>query len=562
MVTGLVGQQVLGRQREREILQRVLDDARAGHGGALVLHGEPGAGKTALLDLAVELGDDFKVVRTAGVEGEMELPYAALQQLSVPIFELSARLPDPQHDALSVAFGVTTGPAPDPFLVGLAVLGLLSEAGEDQPLLCVIDDAQWLDRASARALAFIARRLLAEKIALLFAAREPGEALGGFPEVHIGPLGRRDARVLLESVLPARVDDRVLERIVAETNGNPLALLELPRGLTPSQLAGGFGLPAAVPLSDRIEQHFIERLTTVPPDARRLLLVAAADPTGDLALVSRAAEGLGIPESAARALETDGVLDLHAGVVFRHPLARSAVYRAATADERSAIHGALADATDPETDPDRLAWHRAQATSMPDEDVAAELERSAARAQARGGFAAAAAFFERSSVLTLDPARRAARALAAAQSKHEAGAFDEALSLAANAEVGPLDGLQRAELDLLRARISFVAERGNESPKLLLTAAKGFEPFDARRARQIYLDALSAALFAGRLAGSCGAREVAAAVRALPVPASPPVGGGPVARRIGPDDHRGSFERHAGPTRGLARLLERRRRSG
>ena len=522
MVTGPLGQQVLGRQRERDVLERLLDDARAGHGGALVLHGEPGAGKTALLDLAVELGDDFKVVRTAGVEGETELPFAALQQLSVPIFELSARLPDPQHDALSVAFGLTTGHAPDPFLVGLAVLGLLSEAGEDQPLLCVIDDAHWLDRASARALAFIARRLLAEKIALLFAAREPGEALGRFPEVHVGPLGRRDARVLLESVLPARVDDRVLERIVAETNGNPLALLELPRGMTPSQLAGGFGLPAAVPLSDRIEEHFMQRLTTVPPDARRLLLLAAADPTGDLALVSRAAEGMGIRESAGRALESDGLLDLRAGVVFRHPLARSAVYRAATADERSAIHRALADATDPETDPDRRAWHRAQATSMPDEDVAAELERSAARAQARGGFAAAAAFLERSSVLTLDPARRAARALAAAQAKHEAGAFDEALTLAASAEVGPLDGLQRAELDLLRARISFVAERGNESPKLLLTAAKGFEPFDARRARQIYLDALSAALFAGRLAGSCGAREVAAAVRALPVPSSSP----------------------------------------
>jgi len=499
----------------------LLDDARAGHGGTLVLHGEPGVGKTALLDLAVELGHDFGVIRTVGVEGEIEFPYAALQQLSSPIFDLTAGLPEPQRDALGVAFGLSSGQAPDPFLVGLAVLGLLSEAADERPVLCVVDDAQWLDRASARALAFIARRLLAERVALLFAAREPADALVGLPEIHVGPLGRRDARTLLESVLPARVDDRVLERLVAETNGNPLALLELPRGMTPSQLAGGFGLPAAVPLSDRIEQHFIERLTTVPPDARRLLLVAAADPTGDLALVSRAAEGLGIPESAARALESDGVLDLRAGVVFRHPLARSAVYRAATTDERSAIHRALADATDPERDPDRRAWHRAQAASMPHEDVAGELERSAARAQARGGFAAAAAFLERSSVLTLDPARRAARALAAAQAKHEAGAFDEALTLAASAEVGPLDGVQRAELDLLRARISFAAERGNESAQLLLTAAKGFDPFDARRARQIYLDALSAALFAGRMAGSCGARDVAAAVRALPAPVAP-----------------------------------------
>jgi DNA-binding CsgD family transcriptional regulator len=521
VVTGLLGQQVLGRQRERKVLERFLDDARSGHGGALVLHGEPGAGKTALLDLAVELGDDFNVVRTAGVEGETELPYAALQQLSAPILDRGAGLPDPQREALSVAFGLTAGRAPNPFLVGLAVLGLLSEAAEDQPLLCVVDDAQWLDRASARVLAFIARRLLAERIALLFAARERGEAFGGFPEVDVGPLGRRDARTLLQSVLPTRVDERVLDRIVVETHGNPLALLELPRGMTPSQLAGGFGLPAAVPLSAQIEEHFVRRVANVPPEARQLLLVAAADPTGDLALVSRAAAGLGIHESTARALESDGVLDLRSGVVFRHPLARSAVYRAATTDERSAVHRALADATDQETDPDRRAWHRAQATSMPDEDVASELERSAARAQARGGFAAAAAFLERSSVLTLDGALRARRELEAAQAKFEAGAFDEAVTLASNAEAGPLDDVQRAELDLLRARISFAEERGNEAPRLLLTAAKDFERFDARRARATYLEALSAALFAGRLAVACGAREVAAAVRALPEPPKP-----------------------------------------
>ena len=283
--------------------------------------------------------------------GETELPYAALQQLSGPIFGLSERLPDPQREALSVAFGLSSGHAPNPLLVGLAVLGLLAEAANDQPLLCVVDDAQWLDRASARALAFVARRLLADRIALLFAARERGEAFGGFPEVHIGPLGRRDARTLLESVLPTRVDDRVLERIVAETNGNPLALLELPRGMTPSQLAGGFGLPAAVPLSAQLEEHFTRRVANLSADARRLLLLAAADPTGDLALVSRAAERLGIPGSTAQALGSEGLLDLRAGVVFRHPLARSAMYRAATEDERSAAHRVLAEATDPETDP-------------------------------------------------------------------------------------------------------------------------------------------------------------------------------------------------------------------
>jgi hypothetical protein len=520
MVTGQLGRQVLGRQREREVLERLLDGARAGRGGTLVVHGEPGVGKTSLLDLAVEIGDDFRVVRTAGVEGESELPYAALQQLSSPIFDLSARLPEPQREALSVAFGLSAGRAPDPFLVGLAVLGLLSEAAEDQPLLCVVDDAQWLDRASARALAFIARRPRREDRAL-FATRERGEGLIAFPEVQVGPLGQRDARTLLESVLPAPVDDQVLDRIVAETRGNPLALLELPRGMTPSQLAGGFGLPAAVPLSVRLEKHFMRRLEDIQPDARRLLLLAAADPTGDLALVSRAAEQLGIDESAARAPGSDGLLDLRAGVIFRHPLARSAVYRAASPVERSEAHRALADATDPEVDPDRRAWHRGQATSMPDEEVAAELERSAARAQARGGFAAAAAFLQRSAVLTLDRARRAARELAAAQAKYEAGAFDEALTLAKNVEAGSPDRVQRAELDLLRARISFAEERGNDTPKMLLTAAKDFEPLDARRAREVYLDALSAAVFAGRLSGQCGAREVAAAARALPAPSAP-----------------------------------------
>src|SRR6185295_10162779 len=291
-------------------------------------------------------------------EGATELAFAALQQMGAPTLAHAERLPGPQREALAVAFGKSAGDAPNPFLVGLAVLGLLSEAAGERPLLCVVDDAQWLDRASARALAFVARRLLADRIALLFAARERGEAFGGFPEVHIGPLGRRDARTLLESVLPTRVDDRVLERIVAETNGNPLALLELPGGMTPSQLAGGFGLPAAVPLSAQLEEHFTRRVADLSSDARRLLLLAAADPTGDLALVSRAAERLEIHESTAQALGSEHLLDLRAGVVFRHPLARSAVYRAATEDERSAAHRVLADATDPETDPDRRAWHR------------------------------------------------------------------------------------------------------------------------------------------------------------------------------------------------------------
>jgi DNA-binding CsgD family transcriptional regulator len=513
--------QLFGRQRERDVLDRVLEAARDGHGGVLAVYGEPGVGKTALLDYAIEAGADFRVARTVGVEGEMELAFAALHQLCSPSLDLMERLTDPQRDALEVALGLSAGRPPNPFLVGLAVLNLLSEAAEEQPLLCVVDDAQWLDRASARVLAFAARRLLAEKIAMVFAAREPIGALDGFAEVYVEPLGRRDAQALLDSVLPARLDERVLERIVVETRGNPLALLELPRGLTPAQLAGGFGLPAALPLSARIEQSFARRLARLPRDARRLLLVAAADPTGDAALEWRAAERLGIAESAAHTAESDGLLEFDAGVAFRHPLVRSAVYRAAGPDQRSEVHRALAEATDPTIDPDRRAWHRAQAASQPDEDIAAELERSAARAQARGGFAAAAAFLERSSVLTLDPARRAARALGAAEAKQQAGALDDALALVSSAEAGPLDEAQQAQVDVIRARISFAADRGSEAPPLLLTAAKRLESLDGAAAREIYLDALTAALFAGRLGGEVDTRQVAAAARTAPPPEPP-----------------------------------------
>jgi DNA-binding CsgD family transcriptional regulator len=516
---------LLGRQREREVLGRLLAVARGGHGGVLVVHGEPGVGKTALLEDAVETEQGFRVARTVGVEGEMELAYAALQQLCAPILELTKRLPQPQRDALGVVFGLRGGPAPDPFLVGLAVLGLLSEAAQARPLLCVVDDAQWLDRASARALGFVARRLLAERIALVFAARELGEALAGFPELHVGPLGQRDARALLKSALPARLDERVLERIIVETRGNPLGLLELPRGLTPTQLAGGFGLPAALPLSARIEESFTRRLARLPRDARRLLLVAAADPVGDLALVWRAAQRLGVPESAAQTVESDGLVGFGAAVVFRHPLVRSAVYRAAGADARREVHRALAEATDPALDPDRRAWHRAQAAAMPDEEVAAELERSAARAQARGGLAAAAAFLERAATLTPEPPRRAQRALAAAQAKQQAGALDDALGLLATAETGVLSDLERARVGLLRAQIAFVSRRGNDAPPLLLEAARRLGELDPALARETYLEALSAAMFAGRLAGPGGsALEVAQAARAAPPPPQAPRG--------------------------------------
>jgi tetratricopeptide (TPR) repeat protein len=421
---------LVGRDREREVLDRLLDGAIRGRGGALVVHGEPGVGKTALLDYAINQGRQFRVARTVGVESDMELAFAALQQLCSPFLELMYCLPAPQRDALGVAFGLSAGRAPDPFLVGLAILGLLAETAEQRPLLCVVDDAQWLDSASARALAFAARRLLAERITVVFGTRKPADALAGLPSLQVEPLGRRDSRALLESVLVSPVDDRVLERIVTETGGNPLALLELPRGLTPAQLAGGFGFPAATPLPTSIERGYARQLTSLTEDARRLLLVAAADPVGDPALLSRAAERLGISEATADTVELEDLLALSPRVAFRHPLVRSAVYRTAGPDERREVHQALAAATDPAVDPDRRAWHRAQAVSAPDEEVAAQLERSAARAQARGGFAAAVAFLDRSVALTPEPRRRARRALAAVQPSLARATYLEALSAA------------------------------------------------------------------------------------------------------------------------------------
>jgi DNA-binding CsgD family transcriptional regulator len=446
----------------------------------------------------------------------MELAFAALQQLCAPMLDKLGALPDPQRDALGVAFGLNTGVAPDRFLVGLAALGLLSEVAEQQPLLCVIDDAQWLDRASAQTLAFAARRLLAEPAALVFATREPGEELWGLPELLVGGLGEGHARELLSSVIKGPMDERVRDRIVAETRGNPLALLELPHGIP-----GVPGVSSVSGVPKQIEDSFRQRLEVLPADTRRLMLVAAAEPAGDPALVWRAAERLGIRAGAVVPAADAGLLVIGERVTFRHPLVRSAVYRAASPAERRAAHQALAGATDPQADPDRRAWHRAQATLGPDEDVAAELERSADRAQARGGGAAAAAFLERSAILTLDPARRAGRSLVAAQAKYRAGAFDAALGLLGTAEAGPLDQLRRARADLLRGLIAFSSSRGTDAPPLLLKAAREFEPLDPRLARETYLDALAAATFAGRLALGGGMREVAEATRAAPSPPQP-----------------------------------------
>jgi DNA-binding CsgD family transcriptional regulator len=504
-----------GRLQECRALDGLLTDVRAGRSRALVVRGEPGIGKTALLGYTAETAQDFQVARASGVESEMELPFAALHQLCGRMLGRLDQLPGPQRDALGVAFGLRAGSAPDRFLVGLAVLGLLSEAAARQPLLCLVDDAQWLDQASAQALAFVARRLDAESVALLFATRDPASegSLAGLPGLALEGLPDADARALLASVLPGLLDERVRDRIIAECGGNPLALLELPHGVTAAELAGGFGVADRLPVAGRIEQSFLRRIAPLPEVTRFLLLLAAAEPAGDPALLWRAAERLGISADAASPAEADGLLTVAARVTFRHPLVRSAVYQAAPTADRRRAHRALAEATDPGTDPDRRAWHRAQAAAGADEDIAAELERSASRAQARGGLAAAAAFLERAAALTLEPALRAERELAAAGAMAQAGAFDAALRLLAAAEAEPLDQLQSARADLLRGQIAFVSSRGSDASPLLLKAARRLEPLDAGLSRQTYLEALAAAVYAGRFAKGDDLREAAKAAR-------------------------------------------------
>jgi DNA-binding CsgD family transcriptional regulator/tetratricopeptide (TPR) repeat protein len=501
-----------GRFHECEVLDRLLETVRGGESRALVLRGEPGVGKSALLEYVAGRASGCRVARTAGVQSEMELAFSGLDQLCVPMLDRVERLPDPQRDALRTAFGLAGGTAPDRFLVGLAVLSLLSDVAGDEPLVCLVDDAQWLDRASAQALAFVARRLVAESVALVFVVREPSDEddLVGLPELAVDGLAAEDARALLASVIPWPLDERVRERIVAETHGNPLALLELPRGLTPAQLAGGFGLPSVAALPGRIEDSFARRLAPLPAATRRLLLLAAAEPLGDSVLLQRAADRLGIKADAADAAESEGLVEFCVHVTFRHPL------------ERREAHQALAAATDPHLDPDRRAWHFAQAAPGPDDEVASELERCAERAQARGGLAAAAAFLERSAALTLEPGRRAGRALAAARVMVQSGAFDAALRLLATAEGGLLDELQRAWVALLRGQIAFASGRGSEASPLLLKAATSFEPLDVGLARQTYLEAFSAAQYAGRFGTGAGLREAAQAARAAPRPAQPP----------------------------------------
>ncbi len=512
-----------GRTGECTVLDAMLEDVRSGQSAVLVIRGEAGVGKTALLRHAAERAAGFRVAPIGGVEAEMELPFAGLHQLCAPMLAHLGAIPPPQQAAMRVAFGLAAGPAPDRFLVALAALSLLCEVAEEGPLLCIVDDAQWLDGASGQVLGFVARRLLAESVGMVFAVREPsGErALVGLPELLVRGLQDDDARALLETVIAGRLDEGVRDRLVFEARGNPLALLELPRGMSAADLAGGFALPDAGALPTHIEAQYVRRLRGLPEATQRLMLLAAADPVGDATLFWRAAQALGIERAAAAPAATDRLLEIGSRVRFRHPLVRSAVYRNSAASDRHAAHRALAAATDPEADPDRRAWHRAHAAAAPDEDVAGELVHRASRAQRRGGIAAAAAFLERAVALTPDPGERAVRALAAARAKFAAGDLASAEGLLATAAAGPLDDVGCAQVQHVSAQIAFAMRRGRDALPLLLVAARRLEPLDSELAAETYLEALIAAMYAGPLANAGDPAAIAAAARAAPAGAKP-----------------------------------------
>jgi DNA-binding CsgD family transcriptional regulator len=521
-MTATATRSLRGRQRERAALSELLFDVRSGRSRALVLGGEPGIGKTALLDDLCARADDVVLVRGAGVESEAELAFAGLHHLcSQMIEEKLDLLPDPQRDAIRIAFGESSGGTPNPFLLGLAVLNRLADVAAEKPVLCLVDDAQWLDRATAQTLGFVARRLDAEAVGIVFAVREPIEQFDGLPELVVSGLAPEDARDLLGTALTAPVDQAVRERFIAETRGNPLALLELSCGLTAAELEDAFDRRDSRGLWRRLEESFQRRVDGMSADARMLLLIAAGEPVGDPVLLWRVADRLGVSRDAAGSLGESGLLQVGAKVEFRHPLVRSAVYRCAALGARRSVHGALAEVTDPELDPDRRAWHLALAASGPDEQVAGELERSADRARARGGYAAEAAFLERALTLTADFDRRGARALAAARARLATGEPRTARDLLSIAERGPLDKLGCVQLAVLRARIAFALGRGGDAPALLLKAAKSLEPLDPIGARDTYLDAASAVWFAGRFATDTQLRDVALAARGVALPDPP-----------------------------------------
>ena len=510
----------VGRITEREMLDSLLARVRAGESEALVIRGEAGIGKTALLRHVARQASGFRVAELSGVEAEMELPFAGVDQLFAAVPNRLEAIPAPQREALMVALGSVAGDPPERFLVGLALLSLLAAVATERPVLCLVDDAQWLDGASAQAVGFVARRLRAESVAILLGVREPMVMpdFDGVPELRLEGLSDEDAGTLLASAVTGRLDSRIADRIVAETRGNPLALLELPSGMTAADLAGGFNLPGAADLPTRIENHYLGRIRELPLATQQLMLVAAAEPMADPEVVLRAARRLDIGTSALGPAETAELLEIGSRAQFRHPLVRSAVYRSAPLPSRQRVHEVLAEVSGADADADRRAWHRALAAPGPDEDVAAELEESAERAQARGGIAATAAFLQRATALTAEPARRVGRALAAAAATVLAGDFRTARGLLATAAAGQPDELQRAQIDLLRAQLAFISSRGTDATPLLLAAARRLERLDISTSRETYIDAFSAAWFGGRLNGEVGLRDVADAARSAPRP--------------------------------------------
>jgi DNA-binding CsgD family transcriptional regulator len=514
-----------GRARERQALDGLLDRVRGGESAVLVLRGEAGIGKTALMRYCARQASGCRLVEIAGVASEMKFPFAALHQLCGPVLSGLSALPEPQQRALRVAFGLAAGTAPDRFVVGLAVLSLLAENAAARPLVCLVDDAQWLDEASSQVLGFVGRRLLAEPVVLLFAVREEADErmFPGLPALTVEGLTDEDARALLTATVPGHLDERVRDRIVAETQGNPLGLLELTKGMSEAELAGGFAGPPTASLPSRLQDHYLRRVRALPEPARRLMLLAAADPTGDATLLWRAAPTLGLGRDAAAEADAEQLLQIGSQVRFRHPLVRSAAYMAGSPEDRRAAHLTLAAATDAQADPDRRVWHLAAASTGPDEEVAAALEQAAVRAQARAGLAAAAAFLQRSVTLTTEPGRRADRALAAALANLHAGAFDAALGLLAQADADAVDDLQRARVEQLRGQIEWASVAGREAPVLLLQAARRLESLHVGLARETYLCAWVASSVAGPLAGPGGLLlEVSRAARAAPPPAGAP----------------------------------------
>ncbi|HEX6021777.1 MAG TPA: AAA family ATPase, partial [Solirubrobacter sp.] len=502
-----------GRDRELAELDALVGRARAGRSGTLVVCGEAGVGKTALLDHAADrAAGHVRIERITASQSEMELAYAGLQQLCGHMTSASAHLPGPQREALEAAFGLREASAPSPFLVGLAVLGVLTEVAGDRALLCIVDDAQWLDEASAHAIAFAARRLDAEGVAIVLAMRTVDDQFADLPRLAVEGLSDDDARELFRQAFPGAIDLRVRDQLIAEARGNPLALRELPRALSAAEIAGGFPLTSSVPLESRIEQSLIAQLEPLPEATRRLLLLAAADPTGDPGLLWRASAALGLGTENLDIAERADALVVGTRVGFRHPLVRSAVYRSASPEDRRRVHAALAEATSVERDPDRRAWHRASATLRPDEDVAADLERSAVRARTRGGAAAAAAFLERAAELSTAPNRRAQRLIAAAEAKHDAGAPAAALRLLDSARDQPLTALQEATIARLRARAAYALRRDRSATRLLLDAARGLEDLDPALARDTYVEALAAAVHGGRLGDADVVADVAQAI--------------------------------------------------